>query len=352
MSAVETQLVLRYPDPHDRLVRVRLLADLLKREPPRSFSRAGPGAEWELRLPAPPADRVEYQLELQYRNGRTELVCDPAVPRTPGPFGDKSVLELPGYRTPDWLDDDEAPAGPVKPLALRSRLLHGEVRGLLWSPAGADPAAPLPLLVVHDGPEFARYSALVRMLDSAAAEHELPPMRTALLGPVAGQRDEHYSASGRYASALERELLPRLTELAPAPADRESRVGMGASLGALAMLHAHRVRPGTFGGLFLQSGSYFRARFDRHERDFPRFDRIARFVGTVLRADEWPDAIPVGMTCGTVEENAANNQAVFAALARQGYSVDLREVRDTHNWVAWRDSLYPDLVTLLQRAWG
>jgi enterochelin esterase family protein len=58
------------------------------------------------------------------------------------------------------------------------------------------------------------------------------------------------------------------------------------------------------------------------------------------------------MTCGTVEENAANNRAVFSALAGQGYAVDLREIRDTHNWVAWRDSLYPDLVTLLQRTWG
>jgi enterochelin esterase-like enzyme len=274
------------------------------------------------------------------------------VPRAPGPFGDKSVLELPGYRTPEWLDDDEAPAGRIEPLLLRSRLLHGDVRGLLWTSADAGPDELLPLLVVHDGPEYAKYSALVRMLDSAEAEHELPPMRAALLAPIAGQRDEHYSASARYATALERELLPALDSLAPAPPGREHRVGMGASLGALAMLHAHRVRPETFGGLFLQSGSYFRARFDRHERAFPRFDRIARFVGTVLRAEEWPEAIPVAMTCGTVEENAANNRAVFAALARQGYPVDLREIRDTHNWVAWRDTLYPDLVALLQRTWG
>jgi enterochelin esterase family protein len=43
---------------------------------------------------------------------------------------------------------------------------------------------------------------------------------------------------------------------------------------------------------------------------------------------------------------------VYAALAAQGYAVDMREVRDAHNWVAWRDTLYPDLVTLLQRVWG
>lgn len=351
MTTVETNLLLRYPDPEGRLAGVRLLADLLKRDPPRAFARGEPGDDWELRVPAPPADRIEYQLELAHADGRTEVVCDPSVPTTPGPFGEKSVLELPGYVAPEWLDDEEAPRGPVEPLTIRSRLLGGDLHALLWSPADADPAEPLPLLVVHDGPEYAEFSGLVRMLDSATAEHELPSMRAALLSPVFGERNEHYAASGRYAGALERELLPELDRRAPAPGGRRHRVGMGASLGALAMLHAHRARPEAFGGLFLQSGSYFRARFDRHERGFPRFQRIARFVGAVLRGDD-PHPIPVAMTCGTAEENLENNRAVFAALAAQGYPVDLREIRDAHNWVAWRDTLYPDLVTLLQRVWG
>lgn len=349
MTTVETDIVFRYPDARGRLAGVRLVADLFKRKPPREFVRAE--GSWQLRLPAPPVDRLEYQLELVHRSGRRELVNDPEAPRAPGPFGEKSVLELPGYALPEWLGDDEAPAGPVEPLLLRSRTLNGEVRGLLWSSAEAEPGRPLPLLVVHDGPEYSEYSALLRLLDSAAAEHEVPPMRAALLSPARGRRDEDYSASGRYASALERELLPWLARRAPASPDRGARVGMGASLGALAMLHAQRTRPETFGALFLQSGSFFRARFDRYERDFRRFDRIARFVGTVLRAPEWPEPVPVTLTCGTAEENLANNRAVFAALAAQGYAVDMHEIRDGHNWVAWRDSLYPDLVTLLQRVW-
>ena len=352
MSAAAVEIVLRYADPRGRLAGVRLVAELLKRDPPRAFVRQAPGADWELSLPAPPADRMEYQLELAYPGGRTELVCDPAAPSAPGPFGAKSVLELPGYEAPAWIDDEDAPEGRLEPLLLPTRRLQGDVRGLLWSSAGAEPGEPLPLLVVHDGPEYAEYSGLLRLLDSAAAEHELPPLRAALLAPVTGHRDEHYSASSRYATALERDLLPALVARAPALPGREHRVGVGASLGALALLHAHRAKPGTFGGLFLQSGSYFRARTDRHERDFPRFQRIARFVGTVLRATDWPDAVPVAMTCGTAEENLANNRAVFAALATQGYPADLREVRDAHNWVAWRDTLYPDLVTLLQRVWS
>ena len=61
----------------------------------------------------------------------------------------------------------------------------------------------------------------------------------------------------------------------------------GASLGALAALHVHWLHPAAVGGLFLQSGSFFRQRFDRQESGFERFRRIARFVGEVLRGREF-----------------------------------------------------------------
>jgi enterochelin esterase-like enzyme len=344
----ERAVVLRYPDANARLAGVALVSDLFKREPPRPFSRRRPGDDWELRLARPAADRIEYQLELRYRNGRTELVLDPGAPTTPGPFGEKSVLELPGYQPPAWLDVD-APEGDVRRLVLPSRGLHGAASGLLWAPAGTPRAEPLPLLVVHDGPEYAAYSELVRFLEVAFVQGRLPPLRAALLAPL--QRDEHYSASARYTVALAEELLPALAAETAVPPGRRWRVGTGASLGALAMLHAHRRRPETFGGLFLQSGSFFRQRYDHHERGFPHFERIARFVGTVLRAESWADPVPIGMTAGTAEENRLNNRATAAALNRQGYDAVLHEVRDAHNWVAWRDSFDPHLVDLLDRAW-
>ena len=58
---------------------------------------------------------------------------------------------------------------------------------------------------------------------------------------------------------------------------------MGASLGALAMLHAHCRYPDTFDALFLQSGSFFLPRFDSHERWFPYYRRVVRFVAEVAR---------------------------------------------------------------------
>ena len=119
----------------------------------------------------------------------------------------------------------------------------------------------------------------------------LPPFRVALLPP--GDRDEWYSASAVYARRLCHRILPALYAAVPV-AGRP--VGMGTSLGALAMLQAQRTWPGTFAGLFLQSGSFFIPRFDRHESGFPRYDRIVRFVRGVLAARSRPDPVPFAMT--------------------------------------------------------
>jgi enterochelin esterase-like enzyme len=129
-------------------------------------------------------------------------------------------------------------------------------------------------------------------------------------------------------------------------------VGMGVSLGALAMLHAQRTWPGTFAGLFLQSGSFFMPRFDRHESSFPRYGRIVRFVRGVLQARADPEPVPVSMTCGAQEDNIDNNRVMASALVAQGYPAQLDEVPDLHNYTGWRDAFDPHLTRLLRRLWS
>lgn len=293
---------------------------------------------WRARLSRPPVDRLEYLLAID-----GGLQPDPTNPqRAPGPFGDKSVLEWPEYRAPAWLDSI-ADGGPVERFEVRCRRLVARVRVDLYAtpdPPGVD----APLLVVHDGPEYAEYSALTRFLDAMSWEERIPPLRAALIQPV--DRDDTYSASALYAAALVRELLPEIGRRAP----HGTRIGIGASLGALALLHAHRRHPRAFDALFLQSGSYFQQRWDKVESRFRRYRRITRFVGTVLRDDGVERPIPVALTCGLAEENIANNRAVAAALTAQGYPAWLAEVRDAHNWTCWRDAFDPHLPALIEAA--
>jgi enterochelin esterase family protein len=247
---------------------------------------------------------------------------------------------------PAWTRDEESAPGELRELELPSRLLRTSVTATLWSAADSDPGTPLPLLVVHDGPEYAERAQLLRLLDHLVAFGELPELRAALLPPP-GDRDQSYSASTRYARALCEEWLPALAGAAPL---RLKPVGLGASLGALALLHAHWTRPDALGGVFLQSGSFFRRRLDPQEAGFPRFARITRFVSTVVGTSTGPAAIPATLTCGVDEENLANNRVLAAALERRGWQPRFVEHPRAHEWDAWRDALHPHLLDLLTRA--
>jgi len=328
-----------------RLRGAALLHEL--RRPRRiEFTRAG-GA-WRLTFPRPTADRMEYLLELAHRNGRSSVVRDETNPlRAPGPFGDKSVIEFPNYEQPAWVADEDAAEGTLRELPLETDRLREVVPALLWSAADTDPEQPLPLLVVHDGPEYGAYSSLVRLLDHLVDFGEVPELRAALVPPP-GDRNESYSASARYANALAADLVPAIVRAAPT--DRRLILA-GASLGGLAALHAHFRNPGLVAGLFLQSGSFFRRRYDTYELGFPRFARIARFVGQVHGRKGFAPSVPVTLTCGTAEENLANNRALAGALERRGWDVRTVWNRDAHNWTAWRDALHPNLAELMLRAW-
>jgi enterochelin esterase-like enzyme len=329
----------RLADPHARLRGVRLYQEV--RVPGDQLDFGYRRGVWSRYLPRPAVDRMEYLFELTHQNGGRETITDPVNPlRAAGAFGDKSVIEFVGYQRPAWLELAGCPA-QLSDFSVASRSLGSTVHGQLWSPESLDPTEPAPLLVAHDGPEYARLAALTQFVAELVGTGRIRPMRVALLAP--GDRNRWYAVNPAYARALAGEVLPRLAELAPSTI----RLGAGVSLGALAMLHAHRSSPEMFDGLFLQSGSFFQPELDPQERRFARFGPVTRFVADLAQAVADPRPLPVAMTCGLLEENLANNRAVAAILAGLGYRVELTEVRDVHNYTAWRDAFEPALTGLL-----
>jgi enterochelin esterase family protein len=330
-----------FPDAGRELSAVRLMQDV--RIPAEQLDFTWKAGLWSLRIDRPPVDRLEYTIELVHPGGDHESITDPGNPvLAPGAFGSKSVLELPGYTAPWWLDRPASP-GRSRVLEIATRSVKGGVHGRLWSPPGVETDEPLPLLVVHDGPEYDELAQLTTYLSVLIGEGQIPPLRAALLAP--GPRDDWYSADGAYTRALCLAVLPQLRKTVAT----SRTIGMGASLGALAILHAHRGHAGAFDALFLQSGSFFHQRHDAHERRrFSHYDRVVRAVDTMLRARGHRDPVPAVLTCGVIEENVENNRIMARALAAQGYDVALHEVRDVHNYVAWRDAFDPHLSGLLR----
>ena len=333
-------------DPDGRLEAVRLWSDFDLGS--TDFTRVEGG--WELELARdrlPPVDRLEYLLE-ETGDGHTVMRTDPANPhQVGGAFGDHSVVLL-GYREPAWLRL-QAEEGSRQDLAVETDA--GLVHVQLWSPAGSDPDEPLPLLLSHDGPEMdhlgelTRFVGVMTALRAVQGSGGIPAVRVGLLAP--GPRDERYAADDAYADALCGTVVPALLAQTPTLG---RPVLMGQSLGAVAALHAEWRHPGTFGGLLLQSGSFFTPDLDGHEDHHGGWSRITGFVAEVHAAKRSPISLPVAVVHGTAEENAANNRLLAASLRDLGLDVAVGEVRDGHTWTCWRDLLDPWLVTILDAA--
>ena len=80
---------------------------------------------------------------------------------------------------------------------------------------------------------------------------------------------------------------------------------------------------------------------------FGRFDRISSFVDRGLTGAVDAPPIAVFLTCGAGGENLANNKSMAEALRGQGYPLEFLEIRDAHNWTAWRNCAGPGLEHLL-----
>ncbi len=330
-------VLLRVADPDGALAGVRLVLDL--RLPPEQLEFRRMGEGFELAFRPPPVSRLEYLLELRYAGGGTKMITDPANRKqVGGAFGPKSVLEFAGYAPPGWL---AAPADPGVTTAHETT-----IPARIWAPAGVSDDQPLPLLLVHDGPEYDTLANLTTYLGAGTAGGWLPVLRAAMLSP--GTRNAWYSASPRYARALVRQTLSELR----ATFATTAVVGMGTSLGALAMLHAYCTYPHALDALFLQSGSFFTPVLDGQERRFRYFRRITDFTAAVHAGGLPVGPVPVVMTCGAIEENVANNRVMLETFRSCGYPASLHELPDLHNYTAWRDAFDPNLTALLRRLAG
>ena len=162
---------------------VRLQQEL---ERPRSgppFAASTDGT-WELEYRRPQVDRMEYRIEAD-----GESFCDPHNPlRAPGAFGDKSVVEFPGYAA--------RLARRARPRARRAdRRARRAVVPAGHRPAPAAPAARRPRRRRVRAPR----PQLTRLVAHAIADE--PASRPAASRcSTRRDRDEDYSASARYAT--------------------------------------------------------------------------------------------------------------------------------------------------------
>jgi enterochelin esterase-like enzyme len=199
------------------------------------------------------------------------------------------------------------------------------------------------LLLVHDGDDYLNYAALGPILDNLMARREIPDMIVALTS--SSHRLIEYANDERHASYLTDELVPLLEARYPIRSQPQARCLMGASFGAVAALSTAARRPGFYGRLLLQSGSFAFTDIGARNHRGPVFDPVVQFMNN-FRAHPAAVSERVFVSCGTYESLIYENRSLVPLLESTGMDVRFREARDGHNWENWRDRLREGLSWL------
>ncbi|MEM9555087.1 MAG: alpha/beta hydrolase-fold protein [Acidobacteriota bacterium] len=311
-------------------------------ETSQPFTRVEGTDLWYHVLELPDCSTMQYKLNVVH-GGDHHWILDPQNPqRALDPYGANSVVRVGGER-PGWtLPDPEARPGDLTGLELWSESFDAQRQVTLYLPARFRRSRRYPLLIVHDGHDYMRFSDLKTVLDNLIHRLEIPPMIVALTN--AGERLDEYPDNPRHATFLAHELLPRLEAEMPLHALPRQRGLLGASFGAVAALSCAWRNPGVFGRLLLQSGSFAFTDIGRNHRG-PTFEPVVRFVNEFRRAPGRPSQ-RVFVSCGTYESLIYENRSLVPLLQETGMDVRYVEARDGHNWINWRDRLREGLSWL------
>ncbi len=329
---------------HGPATSVELVHWIYGLESSMAFQRIHGTDLWHLTMDLPHGSRVEYKLGVVHGHQQA-LIRDPLNPKLArDPYGANSVVQGAGYFVPDWIHEDEqARKGEIVSLSVPSRSF-GEDRDVeVYLPARYRKTRRYPLLVVHDGPDYVRFAELRTVLDNLIHRLEIPPMIIALTGSP--DRVREYADDERHADFIADELPEALAARWPLVDRSEARGLMGASFGAVASLSAAWRRPGRFGRLLLQSGSFVFTDIGRDHGRSPAFDPVVDFVNA-FRARPGKPSERVFVTCGTYESLIYYNRSLIPLLQDTGMDVRFVEQRDGHNWENWRDRLREGLPWL------
>jgi enterochelin esterase-like enzyme len=291
---------------------------------------------WWLDVEVPLRSRIEYKLEIR-RGEHNKWIRDPLNPHLArDPFGANSVLQGSGYELPEWTREDPVMTRPgsLEPLTIHSQTFGAVRTGHLYLPARYRSTRQYPLLVIHDGSDYLKYSGMKTVLDNLIERLEIPPLVAVFLDSP--DRLREYANDERHARFVTEELVPSLAARLPIYDSPRYRCLMGASFGGVAALSTAVRYPGFWGRLLLQSGSFAFTDIGHQNHRGPLFDPVVKFMNAFREA---PTNISekVFISCGVYESLIYENRSLVPLLDGTGMQVRFVEARDGHNWENWRD---------------
>lgn len=228
------------------------------------------------------------------------------------------------------------------------RGLQRDVHVRLW-PDDVPADQPRPLLITHDGADYDALARLTKRAGGLMGSGKVRPFRVALVDPAWELRNNWYSCSAAYADALTQSVIPEIKDRIHV----EGRIAaIGASLGAISLLHAEYTYPGTFGAMMLQSTSFHHERFiSRQEVDYVERGRVEEFVEKLGSTPFAAETMQIGITWNE-GPGVPGNKVMSNILSTQGHAMEGGLVAGGHDYESWGNALDPVLGNVLERTWG
>lgn len=292
----------------------------------------------------PSTARLEYKF---VRDG--SWILDPVNPHQQwGGFGPNSELRMPDWVFPEeTVRDPDVPVGDFTPnRTIQSTNLGYPVQYRVFTPAGYDGLADLPVIYATDGQDYSddRLGAFRIVLDNLIHDGRAEPVIVVFVDPREvgnlgnNRRAEQYVQNPEFAAFVADELVPTIDAAYRTRTDRDSRVILGTSLGGVFSAYLGLLHPETFGKLAIQSPAFWVS------------ENAGWWTGPSIyeMMSEAEDGLfTVYMSTGTIsdtEDGARRMRDIFEA---NDHRLTYHEVAEGHTWGNWRALLDEVLIALV-----
>ncbi len=287
--------------------------------PDRAALREG----WRKLLPRAIADPLNAQ---SWRGGRGHPV---------------SALEMPGAPPqPGWQATDTA-FTPPHLLHWQSPRLQNRRRVWVYA-TGEEQGAERPLAILLDGQFWAESMPVWPALAALTNARQLPPAVYVLIDAIDNaQRSQELPCNADFWLAVQEELLPQVSEIAPFSDRADRTVVAGQSFGGLSALYAALHWPTRFGCVLSQSGSYW----------WPHRggEGEGLLIQQLKQGEIGPQGLRIVLEAGVREPLIfRTNQTLLSLLQQTQQRVFWRQVDGGHDALCWRGGLTAGLITLWQ----
>ena len=150
-------------------------------ETSQPFKRIDSTDLWFLVIELPEQSTLQYKLNI-IRGDEHRWIMDPRNDeRALDPYGANSVVRTAGTERPEWtFPETETRPGDMVRVSLESQAFEEKRHVMLYLPARFRRTRRYPLLLVHDGRDYLRFSDLKTVLDNLIHRLEVAPMIVAL----------------------------------------------------------------------------------------------------------------------------------------------------------------------------